>query len=157
MPEMRGPEMEPVSARSNKQCARCGASIPPIRAANARTRYCSTSCSRKAETERRHANSGYLDLPAGTVGAIHEMVAATDLMRRGYHVFRALSPSCPCDLLAYKDGTKPIRVEVRTATRRPDGTMYYLQPKKDEGQQDVFAFVAHDGEIRYIPGLSEAE
>lgn len=40
-------------------------------------------------------------LMAGAAGAIGELVAATDLMRRGYHVFRAMSPVSPCDLLVY--------------------------------------------------------
>lgn len=34
-------------------------------------------------------------VPSGTVGAIHELIVATDLLKRGYHVFRAMSPACP--------------------------------------------------------------
>ena len=40
----------------------------------------------------------------GTTGAIAELVVATDLLGRGYEVFRALSPSCSGDLAVLKNG-----------------------------------------------------
>lgn len=44
-------------------------------------------------------------LTAGTQGAVSEMMAAVDLLRRGYEVFRALSPNAGCDLIALKGGS----------------------------------------------------
>lgn len=41
------------------------------------------------------------------------MRAAIHLMDSGYNVFRALSPSCPFDLYAFK-GDRSLRVEVTT-------------------------------------------
>jgi len=49
----------------------------------------------------------------GTIGAASELLAAADLMMKGWEVFRALSPNSHCDLLAEKDGTT-MRLEVRT-------------------------------------------
>ncbi len=61
-------------------------------------------------------------------------------MLKGYDTFRALSPSCPCDLLALKDG-EVLRVEVRTVKRRPDGAIYAQFRAQDAGRSDVYAFV----------------
>ena len=36
-----------------------------------------------------------------TRGAIAELRVATDLLARGYHVFRSVSPASPCDLIAF--------------------------------------------------------
>lgn len=64
--------------------------------------------------------SQYPGLPTGTVGAINELRVSVDLMARGYAVFRALSPSCPCDLAILKDDNL-IRVEVKTGYRLCNG------------------------------------
>lgn len=61
------------------------------------------------------------DLSSGAVGALRELLVASDLMYRGYEVFRALSPASPCDLLILYDGQTK-RVEVRTCNNvRKDG------------------------------------
>ena len=52
-------------------------------------------------------------LSTATKGAIAELCVATDLMKKGYAVFRALSPNCFCDLVVYKDGIS-FYIEVRT-------------------------------------------
>lgn len=94
-------------------------------------------------------------VPPATVGALRELVAAVHLMEKGYHVFRALSPSCACDLVAYRDGETPIRIEVRSAPTKPLGFTYRYRGrgKPDAGRQDHFALVTHDGEVFYCPEL----
>lgn len=70
-------------------------------------------------------------------GAASELVAATHLMRQGYHVFRALSASCPVDMVAWRDGEAPLRVEVKSGCwqqRKPGGAVHhtYIHPVNDE-------------------------
>jgi hypothetical protein len=70
-------------------------------------------------------------------------------MARGYHVFRALSPSCPVDLTIL-NGTNVFRMEVTTGNYHPGGITY---PAKDSSRFDVLAVVFHDGQILYQPDL----
>jgi hypothetical protein len=50
----------------------------------------------------------------GTIGAINELYVSSDLMARGLSVFRALSPSCKCDLIVMLDNGELKRLEVKT-------------------------------------------
>lgn len=91
-------------------------------------------------------------LSTGTLGAMSEMVAIADLMKRGYHVFRAQSPSCPCDLVIFKDNQVCLRVEVRTINGERGtysngkiANMHY----KDNGIIDIWAFVWVNGKVEY--------
>lgn len=89
---------------------------------------------------------------SSTRGAANELIVAVDLMRRGYHVFRALSPAAPCDLLV-QHGELIVRVEVRsTSSGKPGGAV----GAKDKGRFDVAAVVAADGTIHY-DGLPSAQ
>ena len=82
-----------------------------------------------------------------TVGALSELRAAADLIKKGYEVFRALDPSASCDLIALKEG-RTLRVQVRTAETQinKDGSKYINCHKspKDEGRTDLYAFVLDD-------------
>lgn len=88
------------------------------------------------------------NLPAGTVGTLRELLVAADLMERGYHVFRAISPACPCDLVVQKDEVT-LRVEVRSLRRNRIGYLYDGVTRSDIGNFDVVANVAMDKTIRY--------
>jgi len=55
-----------------------------------------------------------LDLSVGNKGAISELLVCVDLTKKGFEVFRAVSPACSCDLVARK-GDKIFTIEVRTA------------------------------------------
>jgi hypothetical protein len=90
-------------------------------------------------------------LPSGTTGAISELLVSSDLLRRGYAVFRALSPSCSCDLAILKGG-RLFRVEVRTAYRHQK-TRRLFYPKVDPEKSDIAALVVGGTEIIYIPEL----
>ena len=71
---------------------------------------------------------------------------------KGYNVFRALSPSCPCDLAILKDH-KLFKVEVRTAHISTSGKIYKVKNKSDiHNNIDVYAWVLPD-EIIYEPEL----
>ena len=56
------------------------------------------------------------NLPSGVVGASSELRAASDLILRGYEVFRSVSPACSCDLVILKNGLLQ-RIEVRSGWR----------------------------------------
>lgn len=88
-------------------------------------------------------------LSACTVGAMHEIKVSYELLSKGYEVFRALSPSCSCDLLILKDG-KPLRVEVRTGHYTMNGKLYYPENKFIGTKYELMAVVTHK-EIVYIP------
>jgi len=81
---------------------------------------------------------------------------AADLLMRGFHVFRALSASCPCDLYAFRDGGGHLRIEVRTAYQRLDGNQIYVNrtPRRTYGY-DLLAAVLPD-RIIYAPPLEPA-
>ncbi len=76
-----------------------------------------------------------IGLPTGTVGSISELAVSCELMTKGYSVFRALSPSCFCDLIICK-GDVSYKVEVRTGYIGTNGILHY--PKNKNGVVDLF-------------------
>jgi hypothetical protein len=95
---------------------------------------------------------------AGMSGAVSELVASVDLMRRGFHVFRALSATAPSDLLVYRGHPNKyrmidvMRVQVRTA--RVNGRIISFPLKStDRGAFDLLALVADDNPVYYLPML----
>lgn len=67
-----------------------------------------------------------------------ELFVATDLMRRGYSVFRCVSPNSPCDL-AILMGERLLRIEVRTGQIGVNGKWHY--PKNATDCADHYAVV----------------
>ena len=131
-------------------CVHCGARFAPRKRAHI---YCNPRCRTLSENARRQVTNPnrYAHLPVGTVGALHELVVSADLMRLGFHVFRALSPACPCDLVVITGSGSLVRVEVKTSNRRPDGRNVPNLTAIDQERADVYAFVSQDGEILYFP------
>lgn len=84
------------------------------------------------------------ELSTSTVGAIQELRVAVDLMRKGYDVFRALSPSASCDLFFIKEG-KGHRVEVRTGYLNSAKALNFSKKKI---RAELVAIVC-DGKIEY--------
>ncbi len=83
-------------------------------------------------------------------------MASADLIKKGYEVFRALSPSCSCDLIA-KKGSKILRIEVRTGQIYANtGRLSYPKKKIDEQNKDHYAIVIND-QVLYEPPLVEGE
>lgn len=97
-------------------CAVCGGVFTPKSKDHI---LCSPQC-RLVKGRQHHPDRGF-NLPKPTVGAMSEMLVCTDLLKEGYHVFRAVSPACPCDLIALKDET--VRVEVKTGWSTPEGAL----------------------------------
>jgi hypothetical protein len=96
----------------------------------------------------------YKNLKTGTVGAIGEIMVSADLMKKGYEVFRALSPSCSCDI-AILQNKKLLRVEVKTGYKNPDEKITpFNSLKTKEKKFDILAIVIHrTNEIVYVPKL----
>lgn len=134
-------------------CARCGS---PLSAERQRrhARFCTNACA-KAVAHDRHLELNPrrpVTLATATVGALHELVVSCDLLGRGYPVFRALSPSCPCDLIILANG-RTYRVEVCTGTPRRDGSVH--SPKRDHAKYDILACV-FGGQVQYLDALPSA-
>jgi len=92
-----------------KNCEVCNKEFSSIRE-NKKT--CSGDCHRK----RVNTTSGRLvneKISTGNVGAMSELFVSADLLKKGYAVFRSLSPACFCDLIVVKDN-QIFRVEVKT-------------------------------------------
>lgn len=102
--------------------------------------YCDISCYKETH-KKRNTHGRQYNLSTATVGALGELRVAVDLMRNGYNVYRALSPSAPCDLLIFKD-EKLIEVEVRTAVVTRNGRYYYS--KMTPRSEIIFAVVLPD-------------
>lgn len=82
------------------------------------------------------------------------MLAAVDLLSRGYEVFRSVSQACSCDLIAMKN-RRLLRVEVRMAARNPStGTLYW--PPMDSKKADIGAVITDMGAVVYVdPGTRQ--
>jgi hypothetical protein len=90
--------------RVHPTCVVCGEQLSAV---NRRRVYCSDACKRK--------NAGNTPRPNVTaIGAECELMAACELMRRGYYVYRALDPTAPFDLVAYRSDVGMVRVEVKS-------------------------------------------
>jgi len=87
-----------------------------------KAKLCSEVC--RENYYGRVQNPKNKNLSAGTVGAITELKVSSWLMENGYAVFRALSPSCFCDLIAIKDG-ESMNIEVRTGYISGTGNLFY--------------------------------
>lgn len=136
-------------------CATCGNRVEYRARGRMARRYCSVDCRRMAQKATNQATYPDATLSSATVGAISELIIAADLLRQGFEVFRALSPSCSCDLaILYK--SKLIRVEVRTARRTPLGKLSFAFKQGEGHRHDVLALVGDDGRtIEYRPLLSD--
>ena len=111
-------------------------------------KFCSDTCrNRNFYPERLNT-----DLSTATVGALGELAVSCELLRRGWTVFRALSPSAFCDLIAIKDGTM-LRIEVRTAYRPASGHDRLLFNRKKHGEIDHFGLLVNDSEVIFEPPI----
>lgn len=130
------------------QCDVCHGPIPECRLRRRGVRFCSNRCGKEFRKYAYQRLNKRLGIPSSTVGAIAELMVATDLMRQGFDVFRALSPSCSCDLAVLVHNTL-FRVEVRTGSRTNNGPRAGMS-----GNYDIHALVLHDTrDIIYTPHL----
>jgi len=68
-------------------------------------------------------------------GAINESVAATWLLKQGYFVFPSSTVTGPVDMVAWKPGSDPILIDVKSANHPVwNGTVYPLNAQKPTAQ-----------------------
>lgn len=93
-------------------------------------------------------------LTSPNTGAAAELLVCADLMYRGWHVYRCVSPHAPADLIATK-GESMVRVEVRAGTRHArSGRLIYGQPT---GRLfDVLAIVDLEQKVEYRGPMASA-
>lgn len=85
----------------------------------------------------------------GSKGAFGELLVSADLLKQGFHVFRSVSPNCPCDLIAMDFMGRVSRVEVKTS-----------KPSVLEvaGKSDIVAVVDSDTlEVKYYSSFSNSD
>jgi len=129
-----------------KTCTECSKTFESSRH---NAKYCSREC-RYSHNQLYFIKSSYPGISTGTVGAIGELRVSMDLLIKGFEVFRAVSPSCSCDLAILRNGIL-LRVEVRTGYEIPKtGKMVFNQVKNNKA--DVLAIVLRD-RIVYQPDL----
>lgn len=110
--------------------------------------FCSLRC-RNMFNLGESGRIAFINIPSGTVGAISELAVAAFFLESGYAVFRALSPSCFCDLVIIKNGLVQ-KIEVRTGYISSKGVLTYA--KNTHGQIDAFAiYIPKTKEVRLIP------
>lgn len=124
-------------------------------------RFCSVGCARENyRAKARLAASTLFDQPVrneaihtSSKGAAHELAVCADLLMRGYHVFRSVSPGCPCDLITMRDGILT-RIEVKTLTPNFDLVTFVRSLRKNH-QFDVVAIVLSTAQIIYCSPTGE--
>lgn len=126
-------------------CKQCGVGFLT---SHKRRKFCTVKCQKEFFNNGMSSGMKALGVSTATVGAIQELTVAVDLLRRGLPVFRALSPSCPCDL-AILDGDKLIRVEVATGTASLTSANNHIKMRTDRHKFDILAVVVHSGKIMY--------
>jgi len=137
------------SLKLRRNCKYCGKEVPETR--NSQAQYCNNVCYKAKRQADDHTETTLMGLPSGTVGALHELVVAELLIRKGYHVFRAMSPACPCDLMIFNN-TGLYRVEVTTGNIGVFKRGYTKKNKRH--QYDYLAVVYHDGVIEWFDAAS---
>jgi hypothetical protein len=114
-------------------------------------KFCTPKCRNHNQTAitNKH-NNRIIGLTSGTKGAMAELMACVDLMRKGYEVFRALSPSSNCDILAIKDGVVHL-YEVRTGVYgSPENGSKLSWPNTKTDGKEVLVVTHKDNVVHYI-------
>lgn len=81
--------------------------------------------------------------------AVSEMVVATEMLLRGFDIYKSVTSAGMCDLVAINRSDEKItRIEVKTARKTPSGK--YLHSPARKNKYDILALVFPDKSIKYI-------
>jgi hypothetical protein len=128
--------------REKRTCEKCK-KIYIAKMNNAK--YC-INCKGEKRTPFKH-------LSTGQVGAMTELMVCVDLIKRGYEVFRAVSPASSCDIAILKNN-QLLRIEVKTGYRYLNGAIGSGYGENQKGRFDILAIVIHKtNEIIYQPNI----
>lgn len=109
---------------------------------------CSVACHQQAYFDKYRRKVEGLKLATGTVGAIAELEVCADLLKKGYCVFRSVSPTCPFDLAVYFDD-RMFSLEVRTGYLDIKGKIAFSN--KSRVSVDIYAVRdRNSGKIFYL-------
>lgn len=128
------------------ECAICGHEFMPR---TDRHRLCSLKC-RKEWNRRIYGNDTLATHnDRNMIGAAGEMIVCADLLAVGFEVYRAVSPSQSCDIIAMACG-EVWRIESRvSAVNRFNGRNARNRRGATEGKYDIIAFVLPDRSVSY--------
>lgn len=133
-----------------RRCRYCGKRFK-VYAYETKKIFCNKRCqSKNWKTLQLPVLSTKYGLSSSNAGALSELIVGADLLRKGYHVFRSLSPACPCDLIALSEDGVLLRVEVRTKYPKlnSDQRMKCMREILSTGKCDLVALVS-DEKIYY--------
>lgn len=114
-----------------------------------KSRFCSKVCRNKSHNNKYNENQTVTseDVSRSTVGAISELRVCYDLMRRGFDVFRAMSPNSHADVIAIKNNII-YQLEVRTGRYLVGGHLFW--PTNRLGDKSLVVYTFRDDKIHYI-------
>lgn len=135
-----------MAIRRYKNCAWCSERFSIV----GNSRYCSATCALKAEQDKLPKTKSTLN--TGQRGAVSELYVCADLILKGFSVFRSVSQTCPCDLVAMS-GDKLYRVEVKTVAWVKGLTSVPTGHANNKHLFDIYAAVDDDGNIVYVPDV----
>lgn len=110
-----------------------------------------TRIDRRKTKHRNYAARFGIELSSHTIGCISEMLVCADLLQKGWHVYRSISPHAPDDLVARRE-KKTVAVEVRSGRQNRAGVISCAKPIREK-TWDVLAVVLPSGEIHYQPEI----
>ena len=151
---MRGQFVYAPPPTPTRTCIVCGR---PFEKPNSRRAVCSDACRlNRARQEPKKTIGTGLGVDRQAIGAMGEMLVSMDLIARGFFVYRNVSASGPCDLVAFRRGETPIKVEVKVGHLLANGRAIGA-PCSPGHDYDTLAVVLPDRSIRYYPLLQQAE
>jgi|ERR1035437_377137 hypothetical protein len=109
------------------------------------------TCSSQCLKDKYKTSNCIEGVSRGSAGAMAEMMVCADLLKNDYAVFRAISPSCFCDVIAIKNNEMK-QFEVRTAYERPSGKLSYVKNLSHKnGTPTHFAlYIASKNRVDYV-------
>lgn len=138
---------------SEEKCHHCKKNY--IKKWHKKQKYCSQECAKLFYKKNFEKNNIRLPISSSSAGAIGELRISIDLLARGFHVFRNLSPSGWCDLVI-NNNKECFTVEVTTGYY--NSQMKVIHPKTSkikEKKWDILAIAMSTGEIFYEPSLPD--
>jgi hypothetical protein len=149
-----------VTEESERRCAKCGTTISAGRFRR-HALYCTKACRQSVVNDlhaaRMQAGVEYAPINGNMVGAIGELQVATDLLKRGFLVFRNVASSGFADMVAVNPLDMSVRfIDATTGTCSPATGQLNHPVKPDKRLTHVAVVVRGTNEVVYKPALDAA-
>jgi len=141
--QLRKTTPKPKIEKNCKQCGKAFLTHPSYK-------FCSQKCSVDWRNNA-YTNTNLTQIPSSTVGAIAEIIVSAELMKRGFEVYRAMSPASYSDLIAIS-GDNIYKIEVRTGRYRKDkdGNLILSYPPQRTENKKIAVYTHNDKKIHFI-------